>query len=204
MYLFFSICLCFIDADAQTLTSCLLRLLGLQVFLLLVKLAARGTCVLGLQIKGFVLLTFVEFPEVPFLVDDCEDTGTDLPTTQTLESLEAPPPVTSGTCSWDSSTFSSSSWRGSFSFLLLRMSGALILTISAKSAAAEGKQRRERANSFFTKVQRHDTGERIVFSTNFPKIIQCLYAQKKLIHALDGKQMRTQRIITLCKKLGKQ
>lgn len=96
MYLFFSICLCFIDADAQTLSSCLLRLLGLQVFLLLVKLAAHGTCVLGLQIKGFVLLTFVEFPEVPFLVDDCEDTGTDLPTTRTLESLEAPPPVTWG------------------------------------------------------------------------------------------------------------
>lgn len=55
------------------------------------------------------------------------------PVTYILESLEAAPPVTLATRSWDSSTFKSSSCLSSSSFFLPRRSRALIL------ACAQGR-----------------------------------------------------------------
>ena len=44
-----------------------LLLLGLQVLFMLVEPPAHGTCFLGPQIQGLVLLALIEFPEVLFL-----------------------------------------------------------------------------------------------------------------------------------------
>ena len=54
-----------------------LLLLGLQVLFMLVEPPAHGTCFLGPQIQGLVLLALIEFPEVLFLslVNDGQYTG---------------------------------------------------------------------------------------------------------------------------------
>ena len=54
-----------------------LLLLGLQGLFMLVEPGAHGTCFLGPQIQGLVLLALIEFPEVLFLslVNDGQYTG---------------------------------------------------------------------------------------------------------------------------------
>jgi hypothetical protein len=67
--------------------------LGLQL-LLLAEPAAYGSCLLGPQVWGLVLLVPVEFPEVFFLSLDNEG-----------ESWDAVPPVTLAMHNWDNCTF---------------------------------------------------------------------------------------------------
>ena len=75
---------------------------------MLVESAAHGTCFLGPQIQGLVLLALIEFPEVLFLslVSDGQYTGDgftnhsdlgEFGSRDRLESLEAAPPVTLAT-----------------------------------------------------------------------------------------------------------
>ena len=66
---------CGLPERAQPLLP--LPLLGLQVLFVLVEPAAHGTCFLGPQIRGLVLLALIEFPEVLFLslVNDGQHTG---------------------------------------------------------------------------------------------------------------------------------
>ena len=66
---------CILPEGVQPLLP--LLLLGLQVLFMLIELAAHGTCFLGPQIQGLVLLALIEFPEVLFLslVNDGQYTG---------------------------------------------------------------------------------------------------------------------------------
>ena len=57
---------CILPEGVQPLLP--LLLLGLQVLFMLIELAAHGTCFLGPQIQGLVLLALIEFPEVLFLI----------------------------------------------------------------------------------------------------------------------------------------
>ena len=56
---------CILPEQVQPLLP--LLLLDLQVLFMLVEPAAHGTCFLGPQIQGLVLLALIEFPEVLFL-----------------------------------------------------------------------------------------------------------------------------------------
>merc|ERR1712131_64772 len=94
---------------------------------------------LGLRARGLYFLPLENFLRFSFYVwlMTVRTLAMDLRTTQILDSLEAAPPVTLATRSWDSSFFRSSSCFSSSSFFLPLRSLALILAMMVLAALLE-------------------------------------------------------------------